>query len=85
MWRRRSRRGGYLYVETPQEIHDEERGRLKLGRCIVTIHEHINSYCIAAVTKLIENAGLRIVVIEAAPVDVGWAKGVHIRALGQKI
>jgi hypothetical protein len=25
------------------------------------------------------------VAIEATPVDVGWSKAVHIRALGQKV
>jgi hypothetical protein len=77
--------GGYLYIETPQEISDEERPQLKLGQRMVGIHEHINSFCIASVSKLIETAGLRVVAIEATPVDVGWAKAVHIRALGQKV
>lgn len=77
--------GGYMYVETPQEIPDQDRAQLKLGNRMVGIHEHINSYCMASVTKLIENAGLKVVAIEVTPVDVGWAKSVHIRALGQKI
>jgi SAM-dependent methyltransferase len=76
--------GGYLYVETPREISGEEREQLKLGRRTVGIHEHINSYGVEAVTKLIEGAGLRLVAIEATGVDVGWAKAVHIRALGRK-
>jgi len=78
-------RGGHLYVETPQEIPDECRPQLKAGQRMVGIHEHINSYCMEAVTKLMENAGLRVVAIEATPVNVGWAKATHIRALGQKI
>lgn len=77
--------GGYLYVETPQEITDEERARLKRGGRMVGIHEHINSFCIQSVSRLIESAGLRLVAIEATPVDVGWGKAVHIRALGQKV
>jgi len=77
--------GGYLYVETPQELTDAEREELKQGRRTVGIHEHINSYCVEAVTKLIEQAGLTMVAVEAKPVDVGWAKAVHIRALGQNI
>jgi len=76
--------GGYLYVETPQELTTAEREELSQGRRTIGIHEHINSYCVEAVTKLIENAGLRVVAVEATPVDVGWAKAVHIRALGQK-
>jgi len=75
---------GYLYIETPQEIPPEQRAQLKRGELLVGIHEHINSYCIEAVTRLIETAGLQVVAIEATPVDVGWAKAVHIRALGQK-
>jgi len=77
--------GGYLYVETPQELSAKELERLKLGLRTIGIHEHINSYCIPAVTKLIENAGLHVVAIEATLVDVGWGKSIHIRALGQKI
>jgi len=76
--------GGYLYVETPQELSAEQRTLLKDGERMLTIHEHINSFCTESVTKLIEKAGLRMVAIEATPVDVGWAKAVHIRALGQK-
>ena len=77
--------GGFLYIETPQEIADSERPELITGRRMVGIHEHINSYCVEAVTHLIEGAGLRLVDIEATPVDVGWGKAVHIRALGQKV
>jgi hypothetical protein len=77
--------GGYLYIETPQEISDSAREELRQGRRLVGIHEHINSFCPQAVRALIEQAGLKVVAIEATPVDVGWAKAVHIRALGQKI
>jgi Methyltransferase domain len=77
--------GGFLYLETPQELTDEKRAGLKSGSGRnVAIHEHINSYCVPAVTKLIENAGFRLVAIEATRVDVGWGNAVHIRALGQK-
>lgn len=76
--------GGYLYIETPQEISKEDRPLARSGKRLVGIHEHINSYCPEAVAKLIENAGLQVVAIEATPVDVGWAKAVHIRALGKK-
>jgi hypothetical protein len=77
--------GGFLYVETPQEITDAERARLRDGGRMVGIHEHINSFCVQSVSKLIESAGLRLVAIEATHVDVGWGNAVHIRALGQKI
>ena len=79
--------GGYLYLETPQELTDAERMELQSGskRRLITIHEHINSYCVPAVSRLIESAGLRLAAIEAGPVDVGWARAVHIRALGQRV
>jgi hypothetical protein len=50
----------------------------------IGIHEHINSYCAPAVAALLESAGFTIVAMESAPVDVGWAKSVHIRGLGRK-
>ncbi len=78
--------GGYLYLETPQELSDAERAEFHSGshRRVLTIHEHINSYCVPAVSRLIESAGLRLVAIEATPVNVGWASATHIRALGRR-
>jgi len=78
--------GGYLYIETPQEITDEQRAALQRSalRLDIGIHEHINYYCVPAVAALLEAAGFTLAAIESAPVDVGWAKSVHIRALGRK-
>jgi len=77
--------GGFLYLETPQELTDEVRAALRNGSGrSVSVHEHINSYCVAAVKKLIESAGFRFLAIEATAVDAGWSNAVHIRALGQK-
>ena len=76
--------GGYLYLETPQELSEEQRSELTTGRRVMPVHEHINSYSALAVSMLIEAAGLDLVGIEASPVDVGWGKAVHIRALGRK-
>lgn len=78
--------GGFLYIETPQEISDEERVGLQDGtrRFHVEIHEHINSYCVPAVSRLFEKAGLQLVAVERSSADVGWTKATHIRALGQK-
>ena len=78
--------GGYLYIETPQEISDQQRVELQNSalRLNLGIHEHINYYCVPAVTALLEAAGFTVVAIESSPVDVGWAKSVHIRALGRK-
>lgn len=78
--------GGFLYIETPEEISDEGRRRLRNGTHLfhVEIHEHINSYCVPAVNRLFEAAGFQVVAIESSSVDVGWAKAIHIRAIGQK-
>jgi hypothetical protein len=78
--------GGYLYLETPQEIADSDREGLRQGRrhFDIDIHEHINSYSLDAVKGLLEAGSFELVSIERTPVDVGWAKSVHIRALGRK-
>jgi hypothetical protein len=78
--------GGHLYIETPQEIPDQQRDELRNGapRFDIAIHEHINSYCVPAVAALLEAAGFAIVAIESASVDLGWVKGMHLRALGRK-
>lgn len=78
--------GGHLYIETPQEISDQQRAALQHSALPpdVGIHEHINYYCVPAVGALLEAAGFTIVAIESAAVDLGWAKGTHLRALGRK-
>jgi len=77
---------GYLYIEVPQEISDENLRCMQQGspKIEVAVHEHINFYSIAAVTQLIGEAGLDVVAVEVEPVDVGWARGNHVRALGRK-
>lgn len=78
--------GGHLYIETPQEISDEQRANLQHSASPpeVGIHEHINYYCMPAVAALLEAAGFTIVATESAFVDLGWAKGTHLRALGRR-
>jgi hypothetical protein len=78
--------GGYLYIETPQELSDQQRTDLQKGdaRFDIPVHEHINFYCLPAVSALLEAGGFDIVATEIAPVDLGWVKGVHLRALGRK-
>jgi len=78
--------GGYMYIETPQEITDQQRADLQMGvaRFDIPIHEHINSYCLPAVSALLKAGGFDIVATETAVVDLGWVKGVHLRALGRK-
>jgi len=74
---------GYLYIEVPQELTDVELADLKSGknRRELPIHEHINVFCRPAVTHLVQAAGLDLLSIESAPIDVGWAASTHIRAL----
>lgn len=78
--------GGYLYIETPQEISDQQRADLQgsAPRIDIGIHEHINYYCVPAVAAVLEGAGFTVAAIESEAIDVGWAKSVHIRALGRK-
>ena len=78
--------GGYLYIEVPQEISDENLRSFLEGKPKqeVTVHEHINAYSTSAVTKLFEAAGLSVVAVQADRMDVGWARAVHLRALGRK-
>jgi Methyltransferase domain len=78
--------GGYLYIETPQEISDQQRAELQKGiaQFDITIHEHINSYCLPAVSALLEAGGFEIIATQSAGVDIGWIQGTHLRALGRK-
>lgn len=80
------RPGGYLYIETPQDISDQQRAGLQhaTARMDIGIHEHINYYCVPAVAAVLERAGFVVAKIESEAIDVGWAKSVHIRALGRK-
>lgn len=78
--------GGYLYIEVPQEITDDDLNRLKQGqsRMDLGIHEHINSYSISAITKLFGAVGLEVVAVQANQMNVGWATAIHLRALGRR-
>jgi hypothetical protein len=77
---------GHLYIEVPQDLSDETVARLAAGEknICVPIHEHINYYTVASVTKLMESAGLDLVDGGAEVVDLGWTKCTIIRALGQR-
>ena len=77
---------GHLYVEVPQELDDHTRRRFEKldSRIRLTIHEHINQYCLSAVTELFRSAGLSIVAIESESVDLGWNKGTILRGLGRR-
>jgi hypothetical protein len=80
-------KGGYLYVEVPQEMADAELEALINGsyKLNIPIHEHINIYSLSSTRNLLEKVGLKVVAARADEVDLGWAQGVHVRALGQKI
>lgn len=77
---------GHLYVEVPQELDDHTRRRLEKldSRIRLTIHEHINQYCLSAVTELFRSAGLSTVAVESESVDLGWNKGTILRGLGRR-
>lgn len=79
--------GGYLYIETPHDVSDDDRNALVQGtrNLQIGIHEHINSYCLPAVSALLEAAGFEVIAIECTPVDIGWAKSNHVRALGRRV
>lgn len=77
---------GHLYIEVPQELDDHTRKRLENldGPMRLPIHEHINQYCLSAMTELFRSAGLSVVAIESESVDFGWTKGTIIRGLGRR-
>ena len=77
---------GYVYIEVPQDLTDEELERLKnssLSRGL-TVHEHINVYCSASVTSLVEAAGLVPVTVQPDVTDLGWIRSTIVRALCRK-
>lgn len=80
------RESGWLYIEVPQEVDDETRSRImsRLHTSGLPIHEHINQYCLSAVTELFRSVGLSPIAIQSESVDLGWNKGTIIRGLGIK-
>ena len=77
---------GYLYVEVPQDLSDEEVAQLSNGdpNMSVGVHEHINNYTVKSATKLLESAGLTLIEVQPLTLDIGWTKARNIRALGRK-
>jgi Methyltransferase domain len=77
---------GCLYVEVPQELDDEMRMRLECGDNTIRlpIHEHINQYSVLSVKELLRSADLSAVAVHSEIVDLGWNRGIIIRALGRK-
>lgn len=75
---------GYIYIEVPQDLPDEEIARIKNGssrRQGLPIHEHINFYNASSIEHLVGAAGLIPIRIESTPIDLGWIVGTNIRAL----
>jgi hypothetical protein len=76
---------GYLYIEVPQELSDDAIERLANdGTARLSVHEHINQYCLRSVNALMRSVGLSVVSAESESVDLGWNKGTILRALGRK-
>lgn len=73
--------GGYVYVEVPQDLSDEQ---LKQLPPVISVHEHINYYCVRSVKHLFQSASIRPIAIEGCIEDLGWTTARIIRALGQK-
>jgi hypothetical protein len=78
--------GGYLYIETPQELPDPTLDQMRDGTASppLVIHEHINFYSSSAVRCLLESAGLELTAIEKGEVQLGWSTGIHLRAIARK-
>jgi hypothetical protein len=76
----------YLYIEVPQELTDAELAELKTTATPrgLIVHEHINVYCVASITGLVEAAGLDLISIESTKAELGWTKCTNIRALCRK-
>ena len=75
---------GYLYIEVPQDLPDDEIAALRNGtsrRQGLLVHEHINVYCASSIRSLVEAAGLIPLHVETTPIDLGWITGTNIRAL----
>jgi hypothetical protein len=79
--------GGYLYLEVPQERSDSELRSMQEGtyRSSIPLHEHINVYSLPALSLLVKKAKLELLATKADRVDLGWAQGVHLRALCRRV
>jgi len=78
---------GYLLVEVPQDLPDEIFDTLRSNAPVnsLPIHEHINSYSVLAVRKLLEALGLSVVAVEAVPIVSPVSAQSFIRGLAQRL
>jgi hypothetical protein len=76
---------GHLLIEVPQDQSTDLLKQLQTHAADrnITVHEHINNYCVLSVQKLIEAAGLEVVAIEPVAVESPVAKQEFIRALAR--
>lgn len=80
------RDSGHLYVEVPQELGKDLMARIadRDKTIRLPIHEHINQYCVNSVTELLRSANLLPIAVQCEFMDLGWNRGLVIRALGKK-
>lgn len=78
--------GGLLLVEVPQDFDTGLIERLQTGRTDVcmTVHEHINNYCLLSVRKLMAAADLEVISVEEIQIESPVAKQHYIRALAKR-
>lgn len=76
-------RGGYVYVELPQDRSSEDLQHFASHPCEIyhEIHEHLNLYSQAALEKLGLSLGLRCVHVGSRQLDFGWISPTIISGL----
>ena len=78
--------GGYVYIEVPFEVPDEESLSKDVQRKSfnLSVHEHINKFTILSLTKLAEVNKLKLLDARIQNLDIGWTKVKILRFLGKK-
>lgn len=78
--------GGYLYIELPQDISDQEMLKLREDETNVThfIHEHLNLFNSVTLSELGNALNLRIINVQTNSMDFGWIKANVISGLFMK-
>lgn len=77
--------GGYLYVEVPKEIDENNLEQLLAGkRRTLGVHEHVNYYSPGAIAALFRALGLDIVAVDTETMDLGWSRPEVIRGLAKR-
>ena len=78
--------GGYIYIELPQDISDEEMLEFRHDESDVThfIHEHLNLFNSATLSELANALDLRRINVQKNSMDFGWVKANVISGLFMK-